>query len=85
VGGVRRDTAQDDVVFETEFSDFEGFMRPEAVAYQYPWFLVRPFFGLGVEHKLEPLQADIGVSISTVGVRMMPSRSGLRDPVGSMS
>jgi hypothetical protein len=48
-------------------------------------FLVSPFFGLGVKHKLEPLQADLGVGVSTVGVRIMPSRSGVRAPVGSMA
>jgi len=30
VGGVRRDAAQDDIVFETKLQDFEGFMRTEA-------------------------------------------------------
>jgi hypothetical protein len=29
-------------------------MRPEAVLYQHPWFLVSPFFGLGIKHTLKP-------------------------------
>ena|ERR1700722_11262355 len=39
----------------------------------------------GFKHKLKPLQADLGVGVSTVGVRIMLSRSGVRAPVGSMA
>jgi hypothetical protein len=38
VGGMRGETTQDDIVFETILQDFEGLVRPEAVANQYPWF-----------------------------------------------
>jgi hypothetical protein len=79
------DTIEHDVVFEAKLQDFEGFMRPEAVAYQYPWFPLSPFFGLGIEHKLKPLQGEIGISISTVGVCIVPPRGFVRSPVGSMS
>jgi len=84
MGGVGGDTAKDDVAFETELQDFERFVRPEAVAYQHPWFTISPFFGLGIKHTLEPLQADLGVGISSFGARIMPSRGGVRGPVGSM-
>ena len=59
-------------------------MRPEAVLYQHPWFLVSPFFGLGIKHTLEPLQADIGVGKSRFGARIEPSRGGIHSPVISM-
>ena len=56
----------------------------EAVANQCSWFLVSPFFGLGIKHTLEPLQADLGVGISRFGARIVPSRGGKRGPVASM-
>jgi hypothetical protein len=60
-------------------------VRPEAIAHKYPWVSVGSFFSLGVKYKFEPLQADIGVGVSTVGVRIVPPRSGVRYPVGSVS
>ena len=41
--------------------------------------------GLGVEYTLEPLQADVGVSIAGLGERILPARSGTRYPVTSVS
>ena len=55
VGGVGRDATQGDVVFKTELQDLKGFVCPEAIAYQYAWFLIRQFSSLRVEHELEPL------------------------------
>ena len=34
MGGVGRDTAQDDVILEAELQDLKGFVRPEAVGSQ---------------------------------------------------
>ena len=59
VGGVRGDTAQDDVVFKTVLQDFERLVRPETVTNQNPRFLMHPRFGLGIKHPFEPLQADL--------------------------
>lgn len=58
MGGIGRKAAQNNIVFETELQDFEGCVRFEAVAYEYPWFLVSTFLGLGVEYQLEPLQTE---------------------------
>lgn len=60
-------------------------MRSEAIVDYYAWFLISLFFGLEIKYKLEPLQADIGVGVSTVRVRIVPSRSGVRHPVSSVS
>jgi hypothetical protein len=83
VGGVRRETTQNDV-FEKILQDFEGLARPEAVANQHPWFLVSSFLGLGIKYTLEPLQAGLGVGISRFGARILPSGGGERGPVASM-
>ena len=45
----------ENVVFETELLGFETLVAPEAVANQYPWFLVSLVSSLGIEHALEPL------------------------------
>jgi hypothetical protein len=84
MGGVRRDTAQDDVIFKTILQDLKGLMRPEAVANQNTWSLLRPSFSLRVEHTFEPLHADLGVGVSRFGARIMPSRGGVCGPVASM-
>jgi len=39
---------------------------------------------LSGSNTLEPLQADLGVGVSSFGARLMPSRGGVRGPVGSM-
>jgi len=54
------------------------------ISYQNLWFVVSPFFDLGIKYKLEPLQADIEVCISTIGVRIMPSRSRIHSPITSI-
>lgn len=59
-------------------------MSPEAIRDEDPWFLVSLHFGLGVEHTLDPLQADLRVGVSRLGTRIMPSRSGKCGPVASM-
>jgi hypothetical protein len=59
-------------------------MRTEAVACQHPWLPVSSFFGLGIKHKPEPLQADLGVGESRFGARIVPSGGGERGPVASM-
>jgi len=64
VGGVGGETAQDDAVLETRLQNLKDPMRPAAVAYQYWWFPVSSFFGLGIKNTLEPLQADLGSSVS---------------------
>lgn len=79
-----RNTAQDDVILKAELQDFERLVCPEAVANQNAWLLMRPLFGLGIEHTFELLQADLGVGISRFRARIMPSRGGIRGPVASM-
>ena len=59
-------------------------MRPEAVTNKDPGFLIRMWFSLGIKHTFDPLQADLGVSISRFGERIMPSRGGICGPVASM-
>ena len=85
VGGVKGETIQDDIFFETNLQDFEGLVRPEAVTNQYSWFLVSLSFGLGIKHTLEPFQAKLGVGVSRFGARIVLTRSGERGPVASMS
>ena len=55
VGGVRGETTEDDIIFETKLQDFECLMRSEAVTYQHPWLLVSSLLSLGVEYTLKPL------------------------------
>ena len=52
---MRRNTAQDDVVFKAILQDFERLVAPEAVTDEYPWFLVSLHFGLGVKYTFDPL------------------------------
>jgi hypothetical protein len=40
MGGVGRETAQDNVVLKAKLQDLQRLMRPEAVANQYAWFAV---------------------------------------------
>jgi len=40
-------------------------VRPEAVVNQHPWFLVSTLLGLGSKDTLEPLQADLGVTLKS--------------------
>jgi hypothetical protein len=85
VGGVRWKAPQHDVVFETELQDFEGFMCREAITYQCTRYRLGSFFGLWLKHKFEPLQVEIGISISTVEVCVMPTGSWKGDPIRSVS
>ena len=82
--GVRGETTQDYLVFETKLQDFEGLVRAEAVTNQHPWFLVSLAFSLGVKDTLKPLQANLRVSVSRFGARIVPSRGRERGPVASM-
>jgi hypothetical protein len=47
VGGVRGQSTQNDVIRKTVLEDLDSFMRGEAIADQYPRFLVRSCFSLG--------------------------------------
>jgi len=84
VRGVRGKSTQNNVVFETKFHNLEGLVRTEAVTYQHPWFLVGSCLGLGVKYTFDPLQADLGVVISSFGAGIMPSRGIERRSVASM-
>ncbi|KAF4631567.1 hypothetical protein G7Y89_g6564 [Cudoniella acicularis] len=55
MGGVRRDAANDHIVLKTILQDFERLVRPKAVTNEDPRFLMRPSFGLGIEHTFKPL------------------------------
>jgi hypothetical protein len=84
MGGVRRNTAEYDIILKTILQDFERLVRSEAVINENPWLLIRPYFGLGIEHTFDPFQTDLGVGIPRFGARIMPSRGGIRGPVASM-
>jgi len=84
VGGIRRETTQENIVRETELLDFEGLVRSKAIADQDASSLVRSFFGFGIKYTLEPLEADYRVGIPGVGARILPSRGRKRGPVASM-
>jgi len=76
VRSVRRDATQDDVVYETEFKAFKSFMRSKAIADKDPRSLVSPSLSLRVERELQPLQAELGVSVAAVRVCVTPPMSG---------
>src|SRR5882757_4356613 len=78
VGRMGRYTTKDDVVFEAVLYGFDRLMGFEAVNDQDAWLLLRPRFGLGIEDTFEPFEADLGVSISRVGVCIVPSRGTVR-------
>jgi hypothetical protein len=84
MGSVRRNMAQNNVVFETILQDLERLMLSETVINQNPWPIVCPRFGLGVEYTFKPLQADLRVCISRFGARIMLARGGICGPVTSM-
>ena len=81
MGSVRRDAAEEDIVFETIFHDFERLVCLEAVTNKDPWLLIRSVFSLGIKHTFDPLQADLGVGVSRLGTHKMPSRGGVRSPL----
>ena len=70
--------------FEAKFHGFESLVRPETVTNEYPWVLVSLFSGLGIEHTLEPLQANLGVGVPRFGACIVPSRGRERGPVASV-
>jgi len=59
-------------------------VRPEAVPDQHSWFPVSTLFGFGVEDTLEPLQGDLGIGISLLSARILPSGRGKGCPVASV-
>jgi hypothetical protein len=84
VGSVRRDAAEEDIVFETIFHDFERLVCPKAVTNKDSWLLIRSVFCLGVKHTFNPLQANLRVGISRLGTREMPSGGRVRRPCAPM-
>ena len=59
-------------------------MRPEAVTYKNPWFLLSLFSSLRIKYTLKPLQANLGVSIPGFRAGIVPTRGGERGPVASI-
>ena len=59
-------------------------MSSEAIGNQNPWFVIGLFSGLWIEHTFDPLQAELGVSVSRFGERIMPTRGGICGPVASV-
>jgi len=84
MGSVRRNTAKDNVVLKAILHDLERLVSAEAVTDKNPWFLVSLRFGLRVKHTFDPLQADLGVGVSRLRARIMPSRGGICGSVASM-
>ena len=84
VGGMRRETIQENIILETELEDLEGVVRCKAIADQDASFPVSSFSGFGIEDTLEPLEADHRVGIPGFGARILPSRGRKRGPVASM-
>ena len=76
MGSIRGNTVKDNVVLKAILYNLERLVSAEAVINEYPWFLISLDFGLGVKHTLNPLQADLEVSISRLGAHIMLSRSG---------
>ena len=42
------------------------------------------FFSLGIENKFKSLQSEIGIGVSTIGAGIVPSRSWMVAPIGSI-
>jgi hypothetical protein len=80
MGGMRRNTANDNIVFKTMLHDFERLVRPEAVTNKNPWFLIRRGLVCGSNTSFIQLQADLGVGVSRLGARKMRSMGGERSP-----
>ena len=55
VGGMRRETTQENIILETELEDLEGVVRCKAIADQDAWSIVSSFFGFGIKYTLKPL------------------------------
>jgi len=84
IGGMRRNTIKDDIIFKTILYNFERLVRPEAVINKNPWFLIRPWFDLGIKYIFNPVQADLGVGVSRLGALKMPSKGGVCSLYASM-
>lgn len=84
MGSVKGDTTQKNIIFKAILQDFERLGRPETIANQNAWLLMRVCSDLRIEHTFEPLQADLRVGVSRFGARIMSSRGGVRGPVASM-
>jgi hypothetical protein len=52
---MRGETAEDNIIFKIKLQDFEYFVRPEAIANQYPWLIISLLLSLGMKYTLEPL------------------------------
>jgi hypothetical protein len=52
MGGVRRETIENNVVLKTKLQDFEGFVRPKAVINQHPWLLISSLLSLEIKYTL---------------------------------
>lgn len=59
-------------------------MCSKAVTDQDAWFLVSHFSGLGIEHTLEPLEANLGVGVSRFRACIVPSGGGECSPITSV-
>jgi hypothetical protein len=57
---------------------------PEAVANQHPWLSVSSLPGLRIKHAREPLQANLGVVVPFLRVRIVPPGRLVCGPVASM-
>ncbi len=84
VGGIRRETTQENIILETELEDLEGLVRCKAITDQDASFPVSSFSGFGIEDTLELLEADYRVGIPGLGARILPPRGRERGPVTSM-
>jgi hypothetical protein len=81
---MRGQTTQDDVVSKTELQDLECFMASEAIVDQHTWLSVGSYSSLRITHAREPVQADLGVVVAVIRVRIMPSRSLVGSPITAM-
>ena len=84
MGSIRRDTAEEDIIFEIIFNNFERLVYPEAITNKDPWLLIRSVFSLGIKHTFDPLQADLRVGVSRLGTRKMLSGGRVRGPYTPM-
>ena len=66
VGGMRRKAAQDDVVLIAELQCFDSFVRAEAIVDQDTWSTLGMILCRRVNHVLQPVEADGGISTSLI-------------------
>ncbi len=84
VGGMRRETTEENVVREIELLDFEGLVRSKAIADQDASSLISSLSSFRIKYTLKPLEANYRVGITRVGARILPSRGGKCGPATSM-